>query len=428
MSRTTTLRTTAAAAVGASALLLSGLSLAPANAATDIHEYPETPAFNANLPIVKTTHKSDHLKANVLNPRPVCNASEDRRTTVYKVTDSFLPVGTVSTTNNTKNPIPLTQNTSKSQSISLEVNGSKSQSMDVNLGGSQSQDKTTTNAGIAFSLAKTIGGSASYSLSWQVGQTIGPYDVPAGYTGDATYGFRAITMTGTQQFCLANGTWSTPTAWSAFAPIKNEVRVKLYNNAADSDQSGKPGAGDRPVNKELEADLEPKLPINPKPAKPAKLDLEPKLTVSDAKAVGFAGSVALKIKNAGTERYYSESPSVTYRVDVKTEDGPKGVDRLITTTQYKGAHVRDLGFNTKTSTRSFLVTLSNPIKAGEQQHVATFSFGDGKTSEGRLKNSIEVTQIKGAKGDKSTWNDQGVSSKDITLNDGGKPAKSKGIF
>lgn len=41
----------------------------------------------------------------------------------------------------------------------------------------------STNAGIAYSITKTIGGDASYSLSWSIDQTIGPYKVPAGYTG-----------------------------------------------------------------------------------------------------------------------------------------------------------------------------------------------------------------------------------------------------
>ena len=40
-------------------------------------------------------------------------------------------------------------------------------------------------------------------------------------------------MTGTQQFCKANGTWSTPTPWSALTPIKNQVNVKLYGNPAE---------------------------------------------------------------------------------------------------------------------------------------------------------------------------------------------------
>lgn len=86
-------------ALAATAAMVAAAS--PASAATNTHEYPETPAVNPNLPIVKTTHKSDHIKANVLTPHPVCNALEDKRTTVYKVTDKFLPVGTISTTNNT---------------------------------------------------------------------------------------------------------------------------------------------------------------------------------------------------------------------------------------------------------------------------------------------------------------------------------------
>ena len=68
------------------------------------------------------------------------------------------------------------------------------------------------------------------------------------------------------------------------------------------------------------------------------------------------------------------------------------------------------------------------MKKGENQLIANFKFGDGKTTEGRLKNSISVTQVERAEGDKSTYNDQNVSSKDITVNDLGKPAKHKGIF
>ncbi|GAA1351372.1 hypothetical protein [Falsarthrobacter nasiphocae] len=222
-----------AAALGAAALLASAAA-APAQAITISNTYPETPATNPNLPLVHTYHGSDHLKANILNPRPVCNAWEDKRTSIYKVTDSFSPVGTISTTNQTKSTIPLTQQLSKTQTISIKVNGSQTETTSVNGGGTGTGQNGSVTGGIAYSLAKTIGGEASYSLSWQVGQTIGPYDVPAGYTGEATYGFRTITMTGTQQYCKPNGTWSTPSAYVAFVPIKNEVRVKLYNNPADS--------------------------------------------------------------------------------------------------------------------------------------------------------------------------------------------------
>lgn len=419
------------AAVAAAVAMTAAAS--PASAETNTHEYPETPALNPDLPITKTTHKSDHIKANVLNPHPVCNASEDRRTTVYKVTDKFMPVGTISTTNNTDKDIPLTQETSKSQSISLEVNGSKSETISVNGGGEGSKDGVGGNFGIAWELAKEIGGSASYSLSWDVGQTIGPYDVPAGKTGDATYGFRAINMIGTQQFCKANGTWSNPTAWRAFSPLKNEVRVKIYGSAADSDQSGKPTVTEKPNPKPVENTIEPDdSPITEEggsePAKQQKLDLEPQLTVTDGKVPGYAGLVGLRVKNVGTDRYFSENPAVAYRVDVKTEDGPEGVDRLITPGWFNGAYTQDLGFDKKNSTRSFLVTLSNPVEKGDNQLIANFNFGDGKTKEGRLKNSISVTQVERAEGDTSDYNDQNVSSKDITVNDSGKPAKHKGLF
>ena len=199
------------------------------------NDYPETPQTNAKLPIVHTSHGSDHIKANIVNPHPVCNPWEDHRTVVYKVTDKFFPVGTISATNKSKNTIPLKQSLSKSQSVSISVNGSQSETLSINLGGSTKVGKDgNSNAGIAYTLAKEIGGSASYSLSWQVGQDVGPYDVPAGYTGEATYGFRTISMTGTQQFCKLNGTWSNPTAWRAFVPVKNEVQMKLYNTPADS--------------------------------------------------------------------------------------------------------------------------------------------------------------------------------------------------
>ncbi|WP_030013658.1 hypothetical protein [Curtobacterium sp. S6] len=215
--------------LGGSALML-GVAAMPANATTIENHYPETPALNPTLPIVNTYHKSDHIKPNALNPHPVCNALEDKRTVVYKVQDHFSPVGTVSTTNHTNANIPLTQETSKSQTISISANGEQGSSTTINGGVS----KEGSNLGIAQEFSKKMGFEASYQLSWNVGQTIGPYDVPPGYTGEATYGFRTVTMSGTQQICGANGTWTNPTAWNAFVPMKNEVAVKLYNNPADS--------------------------------------------------------------------------------------------------------------------------------------------------------------------------------------------------
>lgn len=451
--------------------LIAGLAIAgtaliapAASAATQTESYPETPAVNAKLPIVHTSHGSDHMKANVLNPRPVCNPWEDHRTVVYKVTDNFMPAGTISTTNQTKKDIPLQQDLSKSQSITLSVNGDRTETTSMNAGGKGSGKNSEGSFGVSHEIATKLGASASYSLSWEAGQSIGPYDVPPNHTGEATYGFRVLNMTGTQQYCKPNGTWSTPTFWSAMQPMKNEVRVKLYDDIADSYAPNKDAQNTTDVNdpkvveeeKSPEADAEVikdnEVPPEEKAVSEAegkkeeeadkkvqedldngktdeakqKLDLKPVLTTSGAKHAGFAGTVALRLENVGTERYYGDFPAVQYRVDVKTAEGPKGVDRLITPRSSNGAHIRDLGFDEKTSTRSFEVTLANPINAGESARVANLDFGDGNTKEGRLKNYIEVTQISRLKGDNSTDNDQNVDSREITVKDTGK--KAEGLF
>ena len=451
--------------------LIAGLAIAgtaliapAASAATQTESYPETPAVNAKLPIVHTSHGSDHMKANVLNPRPVCNPWEDHRTVVYKVTDNFMPAGTISTTNQTKKDIPLQQDLSKSQSITLSVNGDRTETTSMNAGGKGSGKNSEGSFGISHQIATKLGASASYSLSWEAGQSIGPYDVPPNHTGEATYGFRVLNMTGTQQYCKPNGTWSTPTFWSAMQPVKNEVRVKLYDDIADSYAPNKNAQNTTDVNdpkvveeekspeadaevikdnevapeekvvseaegkKEEEADKKVQEDVDNGKTDEAKqkLDLKPVLTTSGAKHAGFAGTVALRLENVGTERYYGDFPAIQYRVDVKTAEGPKGVDRLITPRSSNGAHIRDLGFDEKTSTRSFEVTLANPINAGESARVANLDFGDGNTKEGRLKNYIEVTQISRLKGDNSTDNDQNVDSREITVKDTGK--KAEGLF
>ncbi|MGV0368615.1 hypothetical protein ACUY29_07485 [Corynebacterium aurimucosum] len=451
--------------------LIAGLAIAgtaliapAASAATQTESYPETPAVNAKLPIVHTSHGSDHMKANVLNPRPVCNPWEDHRTVVYKVTDNFMPAGTISTTNQTKKDIPLQQDLSKSQSITLSVNGDRTETTSMNAGGKGSGKNSEGSFGVSHEIATKLGASASYSLSWEAGQSIGPYDVPPNHTGEATYGFRVLNMTGTQQYCKPNGTWSTPTFWSAMQPMKNEVRVKLYDDIADSYAPNKDAQNTTDVNdpkvveeekspeadaevikdnevapeekavseaegkKEEEADKKVQEDLDNGKSDEAKqkLDLKPVLTTSGAKHAGFAGTVALRLENVGTERYYGDFPAVQYRVDVKTAEGPKGVDRLITPRSSNGAHIRDLGFDEKTSTRSFEVTLANPINAGESARVANLDFGDGNTKEGRLKNYIEVTQISRLKGDNSTDNDQNVDSREITVKDTGK--KAEGLF
>jgi len=396
----------------------------------------------------------------------VCNSTEDYRTVVYKVKDNFLPVGTISTTNLSDEAIPLQQDLSRTQTVSASVNGSKTETLD--LGGSGSKKGIEGNIG--YSLAKSLGWDVSAELSWNVGQTVGPYDVPAGNTGEATYGFRTVTMTGTQQRCRPNGTWATPTAWVANMPVKNEVRVKNFDTPADSWAPNK-GAQTTEVKDEPNAEYDNDVDTlnkgdniddvekvddnktadvsnedvnlaadNENAAKEESekaddnttsntehdLDLEPYFTVSSAKAKGFAGSTALRVKNVGNERYWGEFPAVTFRVAVRTEDGPEGVDRLITTTTREGGYARDLGWDEDEQARIFEVTLSNPINPGEEADLVSFSFGDGDTKEGRLTNYITVTQTGRLDGDDSEYNDQDVDSRDVTLDDFGR--ENEGIF
>ena len=448
------------------AIAIAG-SAATATAQTFEESYPETPATNSDLPIIHTYRGSDHLKANILNPRPVCNSTEDYRTVVYKVKDNFLPVGTISTTNLSDNTIPLKQDLSRTQTIEASVNGSKTETL--TLGGSGSKDGMQGNIG--YSIAKSLGWDVSGSLSWSVGQSIGPYDVPAGNTGEATYGFRTVTMTGTQQRCRPNGTWATPTAWVANMPVKNEVRVKNYSTPAGSWAPNKGAQVTTPVenpnpayNEDVEkietgANLDDVTKVDDEAAANVTndditdegtavideveetntdeiteviddqegvvrdLDLQPYFTTSTWKASGFAGSVALRVKNVGDKRYWGEFPAVTFRVEVETFAGPEGVDRLITTTKYNGTHVRDLGYDFDRGVRTFEVTLSNPVNAGDEMLLAAFSFGDGKTKEGRLHNTMKVTQTGRLDGDTSAYNDQEVSSLDATVSDFGRQVR-----
>lgn len=148
--------------------------------------------------------------------------------------------------------------------------------------------------------------------------------------------------------------------------------------------------------------------------------------MSSAKAKGYAGLVAIHAKNEGSQRYYSEFPAISFRVDVKTDKGPEGVDRLITPGWFNGAYTQDLGFDEKTSTRSFMVTLANPVEVGENQLIANLNFGDGLTKEGRLNNYIQVTQVGRLDDDKTTGNDQNVDSRQNTKTDFGKAIN--GVF
>ena len=76
-----------------------------------------------------------------------------------------------------------------------------------------------------------------------------------------------------------------------------------------------------------------------------KYDLQPEIHVAAGKAAGFAGLVSISAKNVGSEIYYQDFPATTFRIDVHTEKGPKGVDRLITPGWFNGAYTRDLGFD-----------------------------------------------------------------------------------
>lgn len=193
-------------------------------------------------------------------------------------------------------------------------------------------------------------------------------------------------------------------------------------SAADSDEAPTDEA-DKPSTDEAE-----------KPAKDdeaeqsgEKYDLKPEIHVAAGKAAGFAGLVSISAKNVGSEIYYQDFPATTFRIDVHTEKGPKGVDRLITPGWFNGAYTRDLGFDKDKFVRSFEVTLSNPINPGESKLLANLNFGDGKTKLGRLENYITVTQTGRLEEDKSTSNDQNVDSREVTTTDVmHKP--TKGLF
>ncbi len=155
-------------------------------------------------------------------------------------------------------------------------------------------------------------------------------------------------------------------------------------------------------------------------------DLAPSFTVSGMKAPGFAGLVGIHVKNVGSQRYFADFPAISFKVEVKTDHGPTGVDRLITPGWFNGAYTQDLGYNEVTGTRTFMVTLSNPVEVGKDVLIANLNFGDGLTSEGRIYNYVTVTQVGRLADDKSTGNDQNIDSRKATRLDTG--GTSKGIF
>lgn len=145
-------------------------------------------------------------------------------------------------------------------------------------------------------------------------------------------------------------------------------------------------------------------------AEQATHDLAVSYTVSSWKAEGAAGLVAINLTNVGSQRYFAEYPIIGFDVQVKTVTGPEGVDRVINPTSANGAHVRDLGFDPATSTRTFRYTLANPINAKQKMYLGNLSFGDGLTSEGRLVQKIVTTQLTHIEGETPGANDQNVDS------------------
>lgn len=213
------------------------------------------------------------------------------------------------------------------------------------------------------------------------------------------------------------------------AVAENADAAEAPADEAPADEAEKPSADEAPA-------AEAEKPAKDEAEKPAKdeaeqsgekYDLKPEIRVAAGKSAGFAGLVSISAKNAGSETYYQDFPATSFRIDVHTEKGPKGVDRLITPGWFNGAYTRDLGFDKEKSVRSFEVTLSNPVNPGDSQLLANLNFGDGKTKLGRLVNYITVTQTGRLEEDKSTSNDQNVDSREVTTTDVmHKP--TKGLF
>lgn len=212
--------------------------------------------------------------------------------------------------------------------------------------------------------------------------------------------------------------------------------VAVAENADASDASADEADEAPAAEDEKPSTDEAEKPAKDEAEKPAKdeaeqsgekYDLKPEIRVAAGKSAGFAGLVSISAKNVGSEIYYQDFPATTFRIDVHTEKGPKGVDRLITPGWFNGAYTRDLGFDKEKSVRSFEVTLSNPVNPGESKLLANLNFGDGKTKLGRLENYITVTQTGRLEEDKSTSNDQNVDSREVTTTDVmHKP--TKGLF
>lgn len=198
---------------GTSAALVGAL-VAPAQAA----EYNNSQStINYDVPIVHTSTNGP-VRANLLNPRPVCNHG-DYRTTVTRVSDTFKPYGAIETTNDTREPMALSQTLSQQKTVSASVTG--------DVGGQFS--------GVTAKISATI----SRQMSWSVGQTIGPFQVPVGHSARATYGFRITSFSGTQQRCRLNGTWGPAWTFKGHAPRTLAVQFDVFDDPTDLVPGGK---------------------------------------------------------------------------------------------------------------------------------------------------------------------------------------------
>ena len=168
------------------------------------------------------------IKPNAYNDHPVCNPWQQHRTHITSVKNSFTPMGAIQTTNNSSSDVPLTQELSSTQTLTLKVDGDFGQTLTAGIDGSASKDGISTGIKAAAEWTQKIAPGFSYQASWTTGQSIGPYNIKPGHVGRATYGFNTVVFSGTQQYCKLNGTWSQPTPLHGIAPTAKDVHIEQY--------------------------------------------------------------------------------------------------------------------------------------------------------------------------------------------------------
>lgn len=168
------------------------------------------------------------IKPNIYNAHPVCNPWQQYRTHITSVKTSFTPMGAIQTTNDSDSPVPLTQELSSTQTLTMKVDGDFGRSFTAGVDGSASKDGISGALKLAATWTQSIAPGFSYQASWTTGQSIGPINIKPGYVGRATYGFNTVVFSGTQQYCKLNGTWSQPTPLHGMAPTAKDVHVEQY--------------------------------------------------------------------------------------------------------------------------------------------------------------------------------------------------------